>query len=55
MQMTEKIGSTFANACVINKKGGRKYPVTVPITITYLCNDYAPMELGNKREVLTDN
>ena len=44
--MAEQIGSTFANTCVIDKKGSRKQPVAVLITITPSCNDYAPMELG---------
>ena len=44
--MTEQIRSfaSFANACVIDKKGNHKYPV--PITITSSHNYYAPMELG---------
>ena len=39
MQMAEQIGSTFANACVIDKKGSRKQPAAVPITVTSSRND----------------
>ena len=46
MQMAEQTGSIFAKACVLDKKGGRKYPVTVPVAITSSHNDYAPVELG---------
>ena len=43
--MAEQIGSTFAQACVIGKKGQRKRPVALPIHVTHSCNDYALMEL----------
>ena len=46
MQMAEQIGSTFANTCIMDKKGSRKHPVAVPITITPSHNDYVPMKLG---------
>ena len=46
MQMAEQIGSTFAQACGINKKGNHKRPVAIPIYLTHLHDDYAPMELG---------
>ena len=46
MQMAKKIGSTFSQAHVVDKKGSRKRPVAVPIHITHSCDDYAPMELG---------
>ena len=44
--MAEQIGSTFAQACVIDKKGQHKRPVAIPVNVTHSCNDYAPMELG---------
>ena len=44
--MAEQIGSMFAQACVIDKKGQRKCPVAVPIHITHSRDEYAPMELG---------
>ena len=44
--MAEQIGSTFSQACVIDKKGQRKHPVAVPVHVTHSCNDYALMELG---------
>ena len=46
MQMAEQIGSTFAQACIIDKKGQRKRPVAVPVHVTHSHDDYAPMELG---------
>ena len=46
MQMAEQIGSTFANACVMDKKGSRKHPAAVLITVVHSHDDYAPMELG---------
>ena len=44
--MAEQIGSTFAQACIIDKKGQHKHPVPVPVHVTHSRNDYAPMELG---------
>ena len=35
MQMAEQIGSTFAQARVIDKKGQRKHPVAVPVHVTH--------------------
>ena len=46
MQMAEQIGSTFAQALVIDKKGNRKHPVAITIHVTHSCDDYVPMELG---------
>ena len=46
MQMAEQIGSTFANAHIIDEKGSGKHPVAVPITVTPSSDDYMPMELG---------
>ena len=46
MQMAEQIGSTFAQACVIDKKGQRKCPVAIPIQVAHFCDDYAPTEFG---------
>ena len=46
MQMAEQIGSTFAQARVIDKKGQHKRPVAVPVHVTHSHDDYAPMELG---------
>ena len=46
MQMAEQIGSTFAQARIIDKKGNHKCPVAIPIHVTHLRDDYAPMELG---------
>ena len=46
MQMAEQIGSMFAQARIIDKKGNRKSPVAIPVHVTHQCNDYAPMELG---------
>ena len=53
MQIAEQIGSTFANACIMENKGSRKYPVAVPITVNPSCNDYAPMELGTTATFLS--
>ena len=44
--MAEQIGSTFAKAGVMDKKGSHKHSVAVLVTVTPLCNDSAPMELG---------
>ena len=46
MQMAEQIGLTFAQACVIDKKGQRKRLVAIPVDVTTSRDDYAPMELG---------
>ena len=35
MQMAEQIGSTFAQARVIGKKGNRKRPVAIPVDLTH--------------------
>ena len=47
MQMAVQIGSTFAQAHVIDKKGDLKCPVAIPVHLTHLCDDYALMELGS--------
>ena len=44
--MAEKIGSTFAQAHVIDKKHNHKCPVAASVHVTLSVNDYAPMELG---------
>ena len=44
--MAERIGSTFAQAHAIDKKGQHKHPVAIPIHINHSLDDYAPMELG---------
>ena len=44
--MAEQIGSTFAQARVIDKKGQRKHPVAVPVHKTTSRDDSASMELG---------
>ena len=44
--MAEKIGSTFAQARVIDKKGQCKHAVAVPVHVTHSRYDYASMELG---------
>ena len=46
MQMAERIGLTFAQAHVIDKKGNHKRPIAGPVHVTHKCDDYAPMELG---------
>ena len=46
MQIAEQIGSTFANACVIDKKVGSKHPFAVPVAVNSSHDDYVPMELG---------
>ena len=46
MQMAEQTGSTFAQACIIDKKGNHKRPAAVPIHDIHSHDDYAPMELG---------
>ena len=46
MQMAEQIGSTFAQAWVIDKKSNLKHPVAIPVHVTHSHDDYAPMELG---------
>ena len=46
MQMAEQIGLTFAQARIIDKKGHVKCPVAIPVNLTHLHDDYAPMELG---------
>ena len=46
MQMAEQIGSTFAQAHIINKKGNLKCPVAAPIHLTHPRDDYVLMELG---------
>ena len=43
--MAEQIGSPFAQACIIDRKGQPKHPVAVPVNITHSVNDYALMEL----------
>ena len=44
--MAEQIGSTFAQACIIDKKGNHKHPVAITIHVTHSYNNYAPMDLG---------
>ena len=46
MQMAEQIGLTFAQACIIDKKGQCKYPVAIPVNVTHSYDVYVPMELG---------
>ena len=46
MQMAEQIGSTFAQACVIDKKSQHKHPVAIHVHVTHSHDDYVPMELG---------
>ena len=46
MQMAKQIGSEFVNTCIINKKGGSKCPIAVPVAIKSSCDDYTAMELG---------
>ena len=46
MQMAEQIGSTLAQACVIDKKGNQLCPVAIPIHVTHSHDNCAPMELG---------
>ena len=45
--MAKQIGSTFAQAHAIDKKGNHKCPVAVPVHVTHSYNDYAPMELSD--------
>ena len=35
MQMAEQIGLTFAQACIIDKKGQCKHPVAIPVQVTH--------------------